>query len=224
MVRQNNDTHLFLFLLLLLLSLLLWTSRGIRQKYRPRPAKTLPISRRQIENIVYRKLLFQHILVFILILLFMLLLHLIGRMGLGAAIASTLVVWIVPAWSLYVIMYLQWRPLRSVPDEFWARLEKEMSLEILQRLDGAWQFCNWSWYIRASNQECILLRAEIIDFQKPIRQRSITMHSIGLKNSSIHIYSHECLFTGKDGSIIRARTEQTPHITSWVKSHRGRFE
>ena len=223
MVSRGNDIHFLLFLLLILLALLPGVAKGIRQKYRPRPPKTLTLSRRQIENIVYRKMLFRQILFCIPVPLLMLLLYLVGRMGAGAAIVSSLVVLIVPAWNLYVLLYLQWRPLRSVSDEFWLRLEREMSREILQRLDGGWQFSNWSWYIRVSNYECALLRAELIDFEKPVQYRPIALWSMGFKHTA-RIHSHEYIFTGKDGSIIRARIEQTPFFTNWVKKHGGRFE
>lgn len=224
MNSQGSVNNLSNLLLLTLIALLIWSIGRIRSKYRPRPAASIPVSRRNIENIIYRKSLLWPIPFCILILLLMALLYLVGRMGAGAAIAASLVVLIVPAWSIYVLMYLQWRPLHSVPDEFWTRLEREMFREILQRLDGGWQFCNWSWYIRVSNHECVLLRAEIIDFSKPIRHHFIAMHSIGFKSSSIHVHSRELIFTGRDGSIIRSRTEQTPHLTKWVKNHGGRFE
>ncbi len=223
MVRQSNDTHFLMFLLLILLALLLGVAKSIRQKYRPRPSKTLPLTRRQIENVVYRKTLFQQILFCIPVPLLMLLLYLVGRMGAAEAIISSLVVLIVPVWHLYILLYLQWRPLRSVPDEFWLRLEREMSKEILQRLDGGWQFSNWSWHIRISNRECALLRAELIDFEKPVQYRPIALWSMGYKYTRAY-HGHEYIFTGKDGSIIRARIEQTPFFTNWVKKHGGRFE
>lgn len=223
MTNRTSNLSISQLLLLILIALLLWFIGRIRSKHRPRPATSLSISRRKIEFIVYRQSLAWHIPLFVLAPLLMLLLYLVGRMGLGTAIISTLVVLIIPAWNLYVLLYLQWRPLRTVPDEFWTRIKTEMYREKLQRLDGSWQFSNWSWYIRVSNHECILLRAEIIDFEKPIHHRAITMHSMSFKHT-VAVHSHEYIFTGKDGSIIRTRMEQTPHITNWVKNHGGRFE
>ena len=223
MTQQASNSGLSQMLLFFLIALLIWFIGRIRNKYRPRPAMCIPLSRRQLENIVYRKLLFRHIPFCILILLLMALLYLVGRMGLSTAIAAGLVALIIPAWNIYVLMYLQWRPLRSVPNEFWIRLEREMPKEILQRVDGAWQFSNWSWYIRVSNHECILLRTEIIDFSKRIRHQPISIYSMGFKHT-VTVHSHEYAFTCKDGSIIRTRTELTPHLTKWVKNHGGRFE
>lgn len=224
MNHQSTDNGMFLLLFITFLALLLWTADNLRQKYRPRPAKKLPISRRQIESIVYRKFLMWYISFCALVPLLMILLYMVGRIGLGAIFAGSLVALCLPAWNLYIFMYVQWRPLKTVPEETWNELAKNLSGQTLQRLDGAWQFHNQDWYIRVSSSECILLYAKDINFALPIRRRNYTMISPGFKRSNIRIHSQELIFTTCSKSIIRARIQQTSPIASWVKNHGGRFE
>jgi hypothetical protein len=224
LTAQESVNDLFPILFLAFLAFLLWTAGNLRQKYRPRPIKAHPISRRQIESIVYKKYLLYFIPICGIIPLLMILLYMVGRITPGTAFISSLVILLIPAWNLYVFMYLQWRPLKTLPDEIWFELEQTLANETLQRVDGAWQFQNQDWYIRVSNSECTLLCAKYINFKSPIRNHTVFMSSNGYKNTSIRIRSQELLFTTHTNSIIRARIQQTIPITKWVKNHGGRFE
>lgn len=220
---KNDNAPFFLILVSVAAFILYQLSRHISARKNNRnKATTLPVSRRQLLRIALWPYL-RRMLLFLLPVAFVLAAACIGRrISLITAIVSFVLV------SAFLIMvcfpriqsqYLPLNRLKNTPD-----FDEILAGKQLTWLNGAWNYADDEWFIRASNDHSVVLRSSEIDFQQPIRSVSFIWKAPKFKGSgAMTIIICQLRFTGHDGETITACTQTDTNILNWIQSHGGKL-
>ena len=147
----------------------------------------------------------------------------VGRLDIPGAIGTFAVLALYPLWFLYATLSLQRTPLSAALR--YDRFESELLSADLAPRNGSWQYADPDWFVCVSENQSAALRAEWIDFSKPVR---IRIRYLGIAgggpkyNSGGHeLRSAEYVFAAKDGSALRARISYKADIEAWIARHGG---
>ena len=112
---HNPDNSAAYYLLIGILSLIWISGRNLRGRYRPRPARRLPLDMARLRWIAYRKSLAAHLLFLPPVAVIMGACYATERMSAAACLAAAVVALIFPAIDLLFILYMQRTPMQSLP-------------------------------------------------------------------------------------------------------------